>query len=141
MEETVEPERTATNTEVTDGKTNATDIAAADGNNVSSGNKNNKHNKNNRNNNGSDPADGEDVTEGTETGADTGSDDTTDVADNTDTGAGADDSIPADSSDADGHISFADCGFHWYPIILILVIAGYTGVRIKKIREELDEEY
>ena len=130
-----------TNTEVTDGKTNATDIAAADGNNVSSGNKNNKHNKNNRNNNGSDPADGEDVTEGTETGADTGSDDTTDVADNTDTGAGADDSIPADSSDADGHISFADCGFHWYPIILILVIAGYTGVRIKKIREELDEEY
>ena len=58
-----------------------------------------------------------------------------------DTGAGADDSIPADSSDADGHISFADCGFHWYPIILILVIAGYTGVRIKKIREELDEEY
>ena len=130
-----------TNTGVTDGKTNATDIAAADGNNVSSGNKNNKHNKNNRNNNGSDPADGEDVTEGTETGADTGSDDTTDVADNTDTGAGADDSIPADSSDADGHISFADCGFHWYPIILILVIAGYTGVRIKKIREELDEEY
>ena len=130
-----------TNTEVTDGKTNATDIAAADGNNVSSGNKNNKHNKNNRNNNGSDPADGEDVTEGTETGADTGSDDTTDVADSTDTGAGADDSIPADSSDADGHISFADCGFHWYPIILILVIAGYTGVRIKKIREELDEEY
>ena len=130
-----------TNTEVTDGKTNATDIAAADGNNVSSGNKNNKHNRNNRNNNGSDPADGEDVTEGTETGADTGSDDTTDVADNTDTGAGADDSIPADSSDADGHISFADCGFHWYPIILILVIAGYTGVRIKKIREELDEEY
>ena len=130
-----------TNTEVTDGKTNATDIAAADGNNVSSGNKNNKHNKNNRNNNGSDPADGEDVTEGTETGADTGSDDTTDVADNTDTGASADDSIPADSSDADGHISFADCGFHWYPIILILVIAGYTGVRIKKIREELDEEY
>ena len=81
------------------------------------------------------------MTEGTETGADTGSDDTTDVADNTDTGAGADDSIPADSSDADGHISFADCGFHWYPIILILVIAGYTGVRIKKIREELDEEY
>ena len=130
-----------TNTGVTDGKTNATDIAAADGNNVSSGNKNNKHNRNNRNNNGSDPADGEDVTEGTETGADTGSDDTTDVADNTDTGAGADDSIPADSSDADGHISFADCGFHWYPIILILVIAGYTGVRIKKIREELDEEY
>ena len=130
-----------TNTEVTDGKTNATDIAAADGNNVSSGNKNNKHNRNNRNNNGSDPADGEDVTEGTETGTDTGSDDTTDVADSTDTGAGADDSIPADSSDADGHISFADCGFHWYPIILILVIAGYTGVRIKKIREELDEEY
>ena len=130
-----------TNTEVTDGKTNATDIAAADGNNVSGGNKNNKHNRNNRNNNGSDPADGEDVTEGTETGTDTGSDDTTDVADSTDTGAGADDSIPADSSDADGHISFADCGFHWYPIILILVIAGYTGVRIKKIREELDEEY
>ena len=130
-----------TNTEVTDGKTNATDIAAADGNNVSSGNKNNKHNKNNRNNNGSDPADGEDVTEGTETGADTGSDDTTDVTDSTDTGAGADDSIPADSSDADGQVGFADCGFHWYPIILILVIAGYTGVRIKKIREELDEEY
>ena len=130
-----------TNTEVTDGKTNATDIAAADGNNVSSGNKNNKHNKNNRNNNGSDPADGEDVTEGTETGADAGSDDTTDVTDSTDTGAGADDSIPADSSDADGQVGFADCGFHWYPIILILVIAGYTGVRIKKIREELDEEY
>ena len=130
-----------TNTGVTDGKTNATDIAAADGNHVSGGNKNNKHNRNNRNNNGSDPADGEDVTEGTETGTDTGSDDTTDVADSTDTGAGADDSIPADSSDADGHISFADCGFHWYPIILILVIAGYTGVRIKKIREELDEEY
>ena len=130
-----------TNTGVTDGKTNATDIAAADGNHVSGGNKNNKHNRNNRNNNGSDQADGEDVTEGTETGTDTGSDDTTDVADSTDTGAGADDSIPADSSDADGHISFADCGFHWYPIILILVIAGYTGVRIKKIREELDEEY
>ena len=130
-----------TNTGVTDGKTNATDIAAADGNHVSGGTKNNKHNRNNRNNNGSDPADGEDVTEGTETGTDTGSDDTTDVADSTDTGAGADDSIPADSSDADGHISFADCGFHWYPIILILVIAGYTGVRIKKIREELDEEY
>ena len=97
-----------TNTGVTDGKTNATDIAAADGNHVSGGNKNNKHNRNNRNNNGSDPADGEDVTEGTETGTDTGSDDTTDVADSTDTGAGADDSIPADSSDADGHISFAD---------------------------------
>ena len=135
-----------TNTGVTDGKTNATDIAAADGNHVSGGNKNNKHNRNNRNNNGSDPADGEDVTEGTETGAGTGSDDTTDVADSTDTGAGADgsgnadDSIPADSSDADGRISFADCGSHWYPIILILVIAGYTVLRIRKIREELDGE-
>lgn len=135
-----------TNTGVTDGKTNATDIAAADGNNASGGNKNNKHNKNNRNNNESDQADGEDVTEGTETGADTGSDDTTDVTDSTETGAdadgsgNADDSIPADSSDADGHISFADCGFHWYPVILILVIAGYTVLRIRKIREELDGE-
>ena len=132
-----------TNTGVTDGKTNATDIAAADGNNASGGNKNNKHN---RNNNESDQADGEDVTEGTETDADTGSDDTTDVADSTETGADADgsgntdDSIPADSSDADGHISFADCGFHWYPVILILVIAGYTVLRIRKIREELDGE-
>ena len=126
-----------TNTGVTDGKTNATDIAAADGNNASGGNKNNKHNRNNRNNNESDQTDGEDVTEGTETDADTGSDDTTDVAD----GSGnTDDSIPADSSDADGHISFADCGFHWYPIILILVIAGYTVLRIRKIREELDGE-
>lgn len=125
-----------TNTGVTDGKTNATDIAAADGNNASGGNKNNKHNRNNRNNK-SDQADGEDVTEGTETDADTGSDDTTDVAD----GSGnTDDSIPADSSDADGHISFADCGFHWYPVILILVIAGYTVLRIRKIREELDGE-
>lgn len=135
-----------TNTGVTDGKTNATDIAAADGNNASGGNKNNKHNKNNRNNNESDQADGEDVTEGTETGADTGSDNTTDVTDSTETGAdadgsgNADDSIPADSSDADGHISFADCGFHWYPVILILVIAGYTVLRIRKIREELDGE-
>ena len=135
-----------TNTGVTDGKTNATDIAAADGNNASGGNKNNKHNRNNRNNNGADQTDGENVTEGTETGADTGLDDTTDVADGTDTGAGADgsgnadDSIPADSSDADGHISFADCGSHWYPIILILVIAGYTVLRIRKIREELDGE-
>lgn len=134
-----------TNTGVTDGKTNATDIAAADGNNASGGNKNNKHNRNNRNNK-SDQADGEDVTEGTETDADTGSDDTTDVADSTETGAdadgsgNADDSIPADSSDADGHISFADCGFHWYPVILILVIAGYTVLRIRKIREELDGE-
>ena len=135
-----------TNTGVTDGKTNATDIAAADGNNASGGNKNNKHNRNNRNNNESDQTDGEDVTEGTETDADTGSDDTTDVADSTETGADADgsgntgDSIPADSSDADGHISFADCGFHWYPVILILVIAGYTVLRIRKIREELDGE-
>ena len=140
-----------TNTGVTDGKTNATDIAAADANNASGGNKNNKHNKNNRNNNESDQADGEDVTEGTETDADstdadTGSDDTTDVADSTETGTGADgsgntdDSIPADSSDADGHISFADCGSHWYPVILILVIAGYTVLRIRKIREELDGE-
>ena len=133
-----------TNTGVTDGKTNATDIAAADGNNASGGNKNNKHSRNNRNNNESDQTDGEDVTEGTETGADTGSDDTTDVADSTVTGAdadgSADDSIPADSSDADGHISFADCGFHWYPVILILVIAGYTVLRIRKIREELDGE-
>jgi len=134
-----------TNTGVTDGKTNATDIAAADGNNASGGNKNNKHNRNNRNNK-SDQADGEDVTEGTETGADTGSDYTTDVADSTETGAdadgsgNADDSIPADSSDADGHISFADCGSHWYPVILILVIAGYTVLRIRKIREELDGE-
>ena len=126
-----------TNTGVTDGKTNATDIAAADGNNVSGGNKNNKHNRNNRNNNESDQADGEDVTEGTETGADTGSDDTTDVADRS---GNTDDSIPADSSDADRHISFADCGFHWYPVILILVIAGYTVLRIRKIREELDGE-
>lgn len=140
-----------TNTGVTDGKTNATDIAAADGNNASGGNKNNKHNKNNRNNNESDQTDGEDVAEGTQTGADStdadaGSDDTTDVADSTETGAdadgsgNADDSIPADSSDADGHISFADCGSHWYPIILILVIAGYTVLRIRKIREELDGE-
>lgn len=140
-----------TNTGVTDGKTNATDIAAADGNNASGGNKNNKHNRNNRNNNESDQADGEDVADGTETGADStdadaGSDDTTDVTDSTETGAGADgsgnadDSIPADSSDADGHISFADCGSHWYPIILILVIAGYTVLRIRKIREELDGE-
>ncbi len=134
-----------TNTGVTDGKTNATDIAAADGNNASGGNKNNKHNRNNRNNK-SDQADGEDVTEGTETGADTGSDYTTDVADSTETGAdadgsgNADDSIPADSSDADGHISFADCGSHWYPVILILVIAGYTVLSIRKIREELDGE-
>lgn len=126
-----------TNTGVTDGKTNATDIAAADGNNASGGNKNNKHNRNNRNNNESDQTDGEDVTEGTETDADTGSDDTTDV---TDGSGNTDDSIPADSSDADGHISFADCGFHWYPVILILVIAGYTVLRIRKIREELDGE-
>ena len=126
-----------TNTGVTDGKTNATDIAAADGNNASGGNKNNKHNRNNRNNNESDQTDGEDVTEGTETGADTGSDDTTDVADRS---GNTDDSIPADSSDADGHISFADCGFHWYPVILILVVAGYTVLRIRKIREELDGE-
>ncbi len=126
-----------TNTGVTDGKTNATDIAAADGNNASGGNKNNKHNKNNRNNNESDQTDGEDVTEGTETDADTGSDDTTDV---TDGSGNTDDSIPADSSDADGHISFADCGFHWYPVILILVIAGYTVLRIRKIREELGGE-
>lgn len=126
-----------TNTGVTDGKTNATDIAAADGNNASGGNKNNKHNRNNRNNNESDQTDGEDVTEGTETDADTGSDDTTDVADRS---GNTDDSIPADSSDEDGHISFADCGFHWYPIILILVIAGYTVLRIRKIREELDGE-
>lgn len=55
------------------------------------------------------------MTEGTETDADTGSDDTTDV---TDGSGNTDDSIPADSSDADGHISFADCGFHWYPVIL-----------------------
>ncbi len=135
-----------TNTSVTDGKTNATDIAAADGNNASGGNKNNKHNRNNRNNNESDQTDGVDVTEGTETDADTGSDDTTDVADSTETGADADrsgntdDSIPADSSDADGHISFADCGSHWYPVILILVIAGYTVLRIRKIRGELDGE-
>ena len=86
------------------------------------------------------------MTEGTETDADTGSDDTTDVVDSTETGADADgsgntdDSIPADSSDADGNISFADCGFHWYPVILILVIAGYTVLRIRKIREELDGE-
>lgn len=126
-----------TNTGVTDGKTNATDIAAADGNNASGGNENNKHNRNNRNNNESDQTDGEDVTEGTETDADTGSDDTTDV---TDGSGNTDDSIPADSSDADGHISFADCGFHWYPVILILVIAGYTVLRIRKIREELDGE-
>lgn len=126
-----------TNTGVTDGKTNATDIAAADGNNASGGNKNNKHNRNNRNNNESDQTDGEDVTEGTETDADTGSDDTTDV---TDGSGNTDDSIPADSSDADGHISFADCGFYWYPVILILVIAGYTVLRIRKIREELDGE-
>ena len=126
-----------TNTGVTDGKTNATDIAAADGNNASGGNKNNKHNRNNRNNNESDQTDGEDVTEGTETDADTGSDDTADV---TDGSGNTDDSIPADSSDADGHISFADCGFHWYPVILILVIAGYTVLRIRKIREELDGE-
>lgn len=126
-----------TNTGVTDGKTNATDIAAADGNNASGGNKNNKHSRNNRNNNESDQTDGEDVTEGTETGADTGSDDTTDVADRS---GNTDDSIPADSSDADGHISFADCGSHWYPVILILVIAGYTVLRIRKIREELDGE-
>ena len=126
-----------TNTGVTDGKTNATDIAAADGNNASGGNKNNKHSRNNRNNNESDQTDGEDVTEGTETGADIGSDDTTDVADRS---GNTDDSIPADSSDADGHISFADCGFHWYPVILILVIAGYTVLRIRKIREELDGE-
>lgn len=125
-----------TNTGVTDDKTNATDIAAADGNNASGGNKNNKHNRNNRNNK-SDQADGEDVTEGTETDADTGSDDTTDVADES---GNTDDSIPADSSDADGNISFADCGFHWYPVILILVIAGYTVLRIRKIREELDGE-
>lgn len=126
-----------TNTGVTDGKTNATDIAVADGNNASGGNKNNKHNRNNRNNNESDQTDGEDVTEGTETDADTGSDDTTDV---TDGSGNTDDSIPADSSDADGHISFADCGSHWYPVILILVIAGYTVLRIRKIREELDGE-
>ena len=126
-----------TNTGVTDGKTNATDIAAADGNNASGGNKNNKHSRNNRNNNESDQTDGEDVTEGTETGADTGSDDTTDVADRS---GNTDDSIPADSSDADGRISFADCGSHWYPVILILVIAGYTVLRIRKIREELDGE-
>ena len=86
------------------------------------------------------------MTDGTETAGD--GTDSTETADSTDTGAdanadgsgNADDSIPADSSDADGYISFADCGFHWYPMILILVIAGYTGVRIKKIREELDEE-
>ena len=75
------------------------------------------------------------MTEGTEDGVDTGSDDTIDVTDSTegadaDGSGNADDSIPADNSDADGHISFADCGFHWYPVILILVIAGYTVLRI-----------
>lgn len=74
-------------------------------------------------------------------------DTTEEVADNADTeesteekpDAGQNADIPADSSDVDGQIEFSDCGFHWYPMILILLIAVYTGIRIKKVREELEE--
>ena len=54
-------------------------------------------------------------------------------------------SIQADSdsvengTDSDSHIPFGECGFHWIPIVWLLVILGYTVVRVKKLRDESEE--
>ena len=54
-------------------------------------------------------------------------------------------SIHADSdsvengTDSDSHIPFGECGFHWIPIVWLLVILGYTVVRVKKLRDESEE--
>lgn len=56
-----------------------------------------------------------------------------------------DESIHADSdsvengTDSDSHIPFGECGFHWFPIVWLLVILGYTVVRVKKLRDESEE--
>lgn len=42
-------------------------------------------------------------------------------------------------TDSDSHIPFGECGFHWFPIVWIFVILGYTVVRVKKLRDESEE--
>ena len=36
-------------------------------------------------------------------------------------------------------VPFGECGFHWIPIVWLLVILGYTVVRVKKLRDESEE--
>lgn len=70
---------------------------------------------------------------------------TGDADDSNADGIQEDESIHADSdsvengTDSDSHIPFGECGFHWFPIVWLLVILGYTVVRVKKLRDESEE--
>ena len=51
----------------------------------------------------------------------------------------ADSDSVENGTDSDSHIPFGECGFHWIPIVWLLVILGYTVVRVKKLRDESEE--
>ena len=47
-----------------------------------------------------------------------------------------DEGIHADSG---SYIPFGECVFHWIPIVWLLVILGYTVVRVREFRDESEE--
>ena len=51
----------------------------------------------------------------------------------------ADSDSVVEGTDSEDHIPFGECGFHWIPIVWLLVILGYTVVRVKKLRDESEE--
>ena len=108
------------------------------GNNAHKGNKGNS--TGNSNDGQKDPAEDDSLNDAADDSSLTGDAD----GSNAD-GIQEDESIHADSgsvengTDSDSHIPFGECGFHWIPIVWLLVILGYTVVRVKKLRDESEE--
>ena len=92
-----------------------------------------------------DPAEDDSLNDAADESSLTGDADGSDADGSDADGIQEEESIHADSdsvengTDSDSHIPFGECGFHWIPIVWLLVILGYTVVRVKKLRDESEE--
>ena len=113
------------------------------GNNAHKGNKGNS--TGNSNAGQKDPAEDDSLNDAADESSLTGDADGSDADGSDADGIQEEESIHADSdsvengTDSDSHIPFGECGFHWIPIVWLLVILGYTVVRVKKLRDESEE--
>ena len=113
------------------------------GNNAHKGNKGNS--TDNSNAGQKDPAEDDSLNDAADESSLTGDADGSDADGSDADGIQEEESIHADSdsvengTDSDSHIPFGECGFHWIPIVWLLVILGYTVVRVKKLRDESEE--
>ena len=113
------------------------------GNNAHKGNKGNS--TGNSNAGQKDPAEDDSLNDAADESSLTGDADGSDADGSDADGIQEEGSIHADSdsvengTDSDSHIPFGECGFHWIPIVWLLVILGYTVVRVKKLRDESEE--